>query len=238
MLIIMHRGASMVAPENTIAALQRAGLAGAKWVESDVCLSSDNNLVIFHDDTLARTAQVKGRLQDFCLDSLAQLDVGSWFSAEFTNERIPTVPQWLAVAANLDINLNLEIKGKFNYKLCVDLLLQSISSNWPQRLPHPLLSSFDIDILSYLATRKNYNFNFGLNLELPLNHYPEFVYDERCVSIHFDINVITKKIICDTKSLGKKVYVYTVNDLAVAKRLAAMGVDAIFTDNLELLTEF
>jgi glycerophosphoryl diester phosphodiesterase len=238
MIIIMHRGASMVAPENTISALTEAALNDAQWVESDVCLSADDQLVIFHDDTLYRTARVKGKLCDFSLDELQRMDVGSWFSPDFSHERIPTLEQWLEVAATFGLSLNLEIKGKYHYQVCVDSLLSTIAAHWPEYLQPPLLSSFDLDILNYLSEKKGYDFPYAINLEFLLDSYPQCVHDDRCVSVHLDVNIATEESVAHFKSMGKQVYVFTVNDLALAKRLQAMGVDAIFSDNLELLSVF
>jgi glycerophosphoryl diester phosphodiesterase len=86
MLIIGHRGAAAVAPENTIVSLQRAFADGADGVEFDVQLSSDGAPVIFHDYTLKRTTGGAGRVTDTALADLRSLDAGSWF-----NRRFPTL---------------------------------------------------------------------------------------------------------------------------------------------------
>jgi glycerophosphoryl diester phosphodiesterase len=79
-LIVAHRGASAVAPENTMAAF-RAGLdAGAEGVEFDVRLTKDDVPVVFHDATMQRVAGIDARLGDLTFDELADVDVGSWFS--------------------------------------------------------------------------------------------------------------------------------------------------------------
>jgi glycerophosphoryl diester phosphodiesterase len=79
-LIVAHRGASAVAPENTMAAF-RAGLdAGAEGVEFDVRLTKDGVPVVFHDATLQRLAGIDVRLSDLNFGDLADVDVGSWLS--------------------------------------------------------------------------------------------------------------------------------------------------------------
>jgi glycerophosphoryl diester phosphodiesterase len=78
-LIIAHRGASAVAPENTIAAFRRAIEVGADGVEFDVRLARDGVPVVIHDSTLERTAGLKRGVSDLTSEELSQIDVGSWF---------------------------------------------------------------------------------------------------------------------------------------------------------------
>lgn len=86
--VIAHRGASAYAPENTLAAIDKADDLGFRWVENDVQRTKDGQLVVIHDDSLTRTTDVEevfpGRapwkVKDFTAAEIAQLDAGSWFS--------------------------------------------------------------------------------------------------------------------------------------------------------------
>jgi glycerophosphoryl diester phosphodiesterase len=95
--IIAHRGASADAPENTLAAIQLAWQQGADAAEIDVMLTSDGVLVAIHDDTLLRTGGVDWAVKDHTLAELKTLDVGSWKSPRFANERIPTLAEVLDI---------------------------------------------------------------------------------------------------------------------------------------------
>lgn len=96
-ILIGHRGAAGVAPENTLSAFKAGSQSGADFVELDVQLSSDGVPFIFHDETPARTTNVEeifpGRANDpitsFSWNELQQLDAGSYFSADFVGEQIP-----------------------------------------------------------------------------------------------------------------------------------------------------
>lgn len=88
-LIIAHRGACAYAPENTMAAFQKAVGFGADGIEFDVKLSQDGELVIIHDQTVDRTTNGTGKVKDLTKDELRQLDAGSSFSPDFKNEKIP-----------------------------------------------------------------------------------------------------------------------------------------------------
>jgi glycerophosphoryl diester phosphodiesterase len=93
MLNIAHRGASGYAPENTRAAFARAITMGADMIETDVQLSRDGALVLFHDTTVTRTSNGHGPLADHSLDELRRLDIGSWYAPEFAGQRIVTLSE-------------------------------------------------------------------------------------------------------------------------------------------------
>jgi glycerophosphoryl diester phosphodiesterase len=98
-LIIAHRGASALAPENTLAAFERAFDDGAAGLELDVRLARDGVPVVIHDSTLRRTARRFGVVSEMTSTELATVDVGSWFNrsypklarAEYKDQAIPTL---------------------------------------------------------------------------------------------------------------------------------------------------
>lgn len=101
--VVAHRGSSGAAPENTLAAIRLAIEQKADVVENDIQRTSDGELVIVHDTTLARTTDVEQvfpnrapwSVGDFSLAEIKQLDAGSWFAPEFAGERVPTLAQWV-----------------------------------------------------------------------------------------------------------------------------------------------
>jgi len=78
--VIAHRGFSSAAPENTIAAVRAAIEIGADMAEIDVTLSADDHIVVIHDETLDRTTDGSGKVSNFMVAELLQLDAGSWFA--------------------------------------------------------------------------------------------------------------------------------------------------------------
>lgn len=107
--LIAHRGASAYAPENTVPAFELAAVQGATFVEFDLRLTKDGQVVCLHDESLERTTNVgqifpdrfrmvgeepkavkRWLLEDFTLDEIRRLDAGSWFAPEFAGTRIPT----------------------------------------------------------------------------------------------------------------------------------------------------
>jgi glycerophosphoryl diester phosphodiesterase len=90
-VIIAHRGASGHAPEHTFAAYDRALAMGAHYIEQDLQMTADRHLVVLHDDTLDRTTDGHGRVDELTLDELRRLDAGSWFDPAFAGERVPSL---------------------------------------------------------------------------------------------------------------------------------------------------
>jgi len=110
-VIIAHRGASKLAPENTMAAFTKALELGAGGIETDVHLSADGHLVIIHDEQVDRTSNGKGLVKSMTLEQLKSLDFGSWFSPAFKDERIPELEDLLKLLSNWDGLLNIELKN-------------------------------------------------------------------------------------------------------------------------------
>ncbi|NBD27051.1 glycerophosphodiester phosphodiesterase [Paenibacillus glycinis] len=104
-----HRGASAYAPENTMAAFERAAACGAELIELDVQLTKDGEIAVFHDLKIDKTTNGHGPLSDYTLAELRELDAGSWFSEAYAGARIPTLAETLAWARDR-IWLSIEMK--------------------------------------------------------------------------------------------------------------------------------
>ena len=235
MILVAHRGASKKAPENTISALQMAAHEGVSFVECDVQLTRDNQLVVIHDKNLKRTTNGTGLVEKKTLAEIHALDAGAWFGDKFTNEHVPILEEWLKSAVYLRLSLNLEIKKTKRYKRVVDLLLDLIDKVWPDDRDKPLISSFSHRALRYLASKERADIKYALNVDKWLFFNPKFLIDSNCVSVHFSTSSLSPALIKKMHVMGKKVYVYTVNNLVQAKQLSTMGVDGIFTDNMNLV---
>ncbi|MFH1038095.1 MAG: glycerophosphodiester phosphodiesterase family protein [PVC group bacterium] len=110
MLSIAHRGASAVAPENTLAAFREAVRVGADLIELDLRLSRDQAVVVFHDRDLSRTTDGAGPVEERTLAELKRLDAGGYFSADFAGEKIPTLEEVIREIAPGRIGLCVELK--------------------------------------------------------------------------------------------------------------------------------
>ncbi|MGW2694140.1 glycerophosphodiester phosphodiesterase [Streptomyces sp. NPDC001296] len=119
LVVVAHRGASGYAPENTLAAIDRAAAMGFGWVENDVQRTKDGRLVVIHDATLDRTTDVKKlfphrapwRVKDFTAKEIARLDAGSWYGRRYAGVRVPTLRQYMERLSHNHQSLVLEIKN-------------------------------------------------------------------------------------------------------------------------------
>src|ERR1044071_2487552 len=109
-LIIGHRGASAVAPENTMAAFREAIAVGADGIEVDVRLARDGVPVVIHDGTLRRTGGLAQRVADLTWSEIAKVDVGSWFAQSFANETVSSLEELFRLFKSNDLTLYLEMK--------------------------------------------------------------------------------------------------------------------------------
>jgi glycerophosphoryl diester phosphodiesterase len=110
-MVIAHRGASSYAPENTVAAFDLALEMGVSHLELDVHLTSDDHIVVIHDDTVDRTTNGRGPVTSYTLAALTALDAGAWFGERFAGARIPTFADVLERYRGR-AHLHTEIKGR------------------------------------------------------------------------------------------------------------------------------
>lgn len=149
--IIAHRGASQVAPENTLPAFLAARAAGAQAVEFDVSLLGDGTPVVIHDGDLARTSDRQGPLSAIGAADLAGIDAGAWFAPRFAGTRIPTLSQTLDLleAEGLSGNLELKAQGAPPEPLVEAVAAELARRDWaPARI---VVSSFSTHALSGAA---------------------------------------------------------------------------------------
>jgi glycerophosphoryl diester phosphodiesterase len=105
-----HRGHSVAAPENTLAAFRAAQSLGGTVCETDLALTSDGELLLIHEEPVDRTTDGRGRVAALSSAEISALDAGSWFSPEFAGERIPTLRSALELAREIGIMLQVELK--------------------------------------------------------------------------------------------------------------------------------
>ncbi|MEL7977260.1 glycerophosphodiester phosphodiesterase family protein [Isoptericola sp. F-RaC21] len=113
-VVVAHRGASADAPQNTLAAFDAAGRAGAAMIEIDVHLSADGVPMVIHDGTVDATTDGSGEVRTLTRDELQALDAGAWFGSRFAGQRIPTLSEVLdVVSQHPGLGVLCEYKGRW-----------------------------------------------------------------------------------------------------------------------------
>lgn len=232
-LVIAHRGASLLAPENTIAAFERAADLHADAIEFDVKLTSDGVPVVHHDQTLERTTDGKGRLKDYPLRTLRELDAGYKFGTKFRGEKIPLLDEVIDRFHDRML-LNIEIT---NYNDIFDDLAERVLTCFHEAVDKSriLVSSFNPIAL---RTMKRLDPDVRTALLLGRN-VPNLIRRLlRSVTPHDDLHpqhqIVTKKLVETYSNTKRCVNVWTVNEYDHMVNLFKIGVHGIITDDVEL----
>lgn len=240
-LIIAHRGASGSAPENTLAAVNKALEIGVDMVEIDVHQTKDKEIVVIHDNTVNRTTNGRGRVRDYSLKHLKALDAGSWFSSEFKNERVPALAEVIKLVKG-KAELLIEIKSSGAYPGIEEIIIKILEEN--DFVKQCVIHCFNSVSLKKIRTHhpevRIQKLVLGNIFFLPLHidyrpqlgHYHHYDFVSGINPNHKYINeMMLKKI----QQKGQTVYVWTQNDEEKMKELISLGVDGIITDYPEKL---
>ena len=232
-IIIGHRGAISMAPENTLASCFALSSINCNWIEIDVILSNDNIPIIFHDKNLDRCTNFKGEVKNYTINQLNKVDTGYKFSRKFKNEKIPTLSEFIFLSNQLSINIFLELKSYYdNDYILVNEVINRLKNNNHENI-EIILCSYSRKIIEYL----NINFpNYKKSLivdKIP-NDWLEFTRDNKCYSINIlynnklNINNINDIKECCVKMLT---YCHVINNNEDFDKLKEININGIITDN-------
>ena len=241
---IAHRGAGKLAPENTLAAVQRGASHGYRMFECDVKLSSDGIPFLLHDSTLERTTDAKVRWPigsspsagDHPWAVLALLDAGSWHSSAFAAEPLPTLEAIATFCQRNGLLVNLEIKPTPGTERHTgEVVAHHVQQLWRHCAIKPLLTSFDIPALEG-AQAAQPSLPRGLLLDAMRADWLEVANDLGCQAVVCNYRLWNAKTVELAKAAGLRTLSYTVNDPEAAQRLIDWGTDGIITDRVDLFT--
>jgi glycerophosphoryl diester phosphodiesterase len=225
---IAHRGASGEYPENTRLAFVKAIEARADIIEFDCQMTRDGHIVIFHDESLMRTAGVRGTVKNRTLEQLKRLDVGQWKNRFHRGERILTLEEALETIGG-KADLCLEIKSYPGSAPGIELKILFTLSHYDY-LDRTILSSFDYRCLARirdLAPETSIGVIFGSNVkENPF----DAVKDLGAASIYVQKELASRNFLEQAWQEGLDVHVWTVNAVRDLEVFAAMGVQGLVSD--------
>ncbi|HTD02630.1 glycerophosphodiester phosphodiesterase [Undibacterium sp.] len=241
--VVAHRGAGILAPENTLAAMQCGLDHGFHAVEFDVMLSKDGIPVLMHDPEFGRTVQGRGSVAQTLAADLLRMDAGKWFSPAYAGETVPTYEMVALFCQQYGIWMNVEIKpapgfeaetGQAVAKLTRQLFNAALPPNPSLMQALPLFSSFSFDAL-VSAKAEAPDIPRGFLADTIPPDWQQRLQQLEAVALHTNHKKLTPALAEAVKQAGYGLFCYTVNQPQRAAEIMGWGVDAFCTDRIDLI---
>lgn len=225
--VTAHRGSSIVAPENTMAAILQAVEDGADYIEIDVQESADGVVVLIHDTDLRRLAGLQQNVWEVDWNEMQNTDVGSWFSEDFSEERIPSLEQVIeAVKGEAKLNIEIKLNGHDqNLEAEVVRLLRKADF-----IDQAIVMSLDYGAVRKVAELEE-RIPAGLTLSARVGNPTGFEVDFLAVGA----GAVTRDLVARAHREGMEVHAWTVNEVDQMLTMIHLGVDNIITDRPDVL---
>lgn len=229
-LIVAHRGASGLAPENTLASLRKAMDIGSDYSEIDVHLTKDGRVVLLHDDTLNRTTNDSGKIYEKTLAELKGVDAGGWFGPQFRGEPIPTLESVIeTVRGNMKLNVEIKISG---YEPDIaERVIEIIRAHHFEK--ECMVTSFDSKTIRRVEELAP-DLQTGLIIG---EEYEDDPFNGPWDLISTNYKNVTREFVTKAGKTGKPIHVWTVNDPKEMQRLMDLKVEGIITNYPHILKE-
>ncbi|MFE8702077.1 glycerophosphodiester phosphodiesterase [Cytobacillus sp. FJAT-54145] len=224
---IAHRGASAYAPENTMAAFEKAVDLGFDYIELDVRMSKDHQLVVIHDGDVKRTTNGEGFVNEMTVEELKQLDAGSWFDEAYEGEKIPLLYEVLEQFGE-KIGLLIEMKSPETENMMTESLSILLSSFIKDGLnPRAIkVQSFHVnEIKKFHELSPNIEAGILLSKPLDMFHLASYRSFASFVAVHHPL--LSKSFISQAKLLDYEVYSWTIKhqyQFSIMQRLKVHGI--------------
>lgn len=233
--IFAHRGARLAAPENTLSAFQAALDMHADGVELDVHCSKDGQLVVIHDFNVDATTNAHGPVSGFTAEQLGHMNAAAHFEGGFAAASVPTLAQVLDLIGDR-CRINVEIKsmdmlGGDQVEPLLDVIRER------NLYSQVIVSSFNPITLIKLRWLDK-RVDIGLLHHLALPDYLRAAWLSPIIrpqAVHPHHDLVDAEYMAWARSQGCAVNTWTVNDVDEARRLAALGVDVIMTDEPDVI---
>jgi glycerophosphoryl diester phosphodiesterase len=221
--IMAHRGASAAAPENTLAAVQRAIDDGAQWVEIDVQESRDGVVLVVHDSDLKRVGGSNLKIWEATAEELRRVDIGSWLDPQFHEQRVPTLAEVLERCKGTATNVNIELKYYGKNERLEQRVVEIVEARDMQ--DRIVVMSLDMKGVRRIKELRP-DWQVGLLTAVVVGDLTELDVDFLAVNM----GIATRSFIRAAHRSNKKVFVWTVNDAVSMSVMIGRGADALITD--------
>ncbi|HHZ13949.1 MAG: glycerophosphodiester phosphodiesterase [Caldicoprobacterales bacterium] len=227
-LIIAHRGASGYAPENTMAAFEKALEMGAEGIELDVHLTADGEIVVIHDHTIDRTSDGKGVVGALTLEEIRKYDFGAWFDPKFKGQRIPTLGEVFELLEDWDGLLNIEVKsGPILYPGIEEKLVDMVKSwNFRGRIIFSSFNHYSLRDIKALDPSMEIGLLYMAGLVEPW----KYAKDLNAQALHPLYYNVVPELVAGCKENGIKLNPFTIDEEKEMEMIMRAGVDGIITD--------
>lgn len=230
---IAHRGASRIAPENTLAAFKEAIEIGVDAVELDLQGTADGQVVVIHDASLDRTTDQSGQIKETSLETIKQADAGTWFDPKFAGESIPTLAEALVSIADNAIAL-LEIKDVSITKSVVrivqnmDMVEQSVIISF---------HSSAIQTVRSLEPRLPTGYIIGSKENIEPIQLCQQLGLLGSSLLNVDHRLVTEDFIYEIRRRGITLWCWTVDDIDRMRELQELGIQGITSNRPEFFSK-
>lgn len=233
MVNIAHRGASGHAPENTMAAFEKAVEMKADYIEVDVQMTQDGEVIAMHDTTVNRTTNGTGAVSDYTLEELQQLDAGSWFSEEFAGEKIPTFEEIIDTYRG-KIGILIELKSPELYPGIEEKVADALKERnmHKPRNEKIIIQSFNHESVQ-LSKERLPRIPHAVLAGTSWADVTDEELEEFATYADFfnpNMNIVTHHLVDRVHKAGMDIYPYTVRTQEQADSLFELHVDGIITD--------
>lgn len=240
-LVIAHRGGALESTENTIFAFQRAARIGAAGIETDIRLTRDGVVVVYHDDYFGRVEGLPERQRTRLVSDLTYSELTAQTLVPVGDDngtrRVPTLNDLLANVKG--VLLNIELKRCARFDELVNKTIDTLK-RFPEIdrvvLEIPDLSTAE-KVRSALGPRLKLHINPGYDDKVPYSEALERVLKFKPHSISVSYKKLSWEIVELAHKSGVEVWVWTVNSPDIAQAMALLGVDAVKTDTPSVLKE-
>ncbi len=233
--VVAHRGVSAFYPENTRASFQAAIDLKVDWIELDVVTTADNIIIVSHDTTADRCTNGSGLFHEMTWEQVQKLDAGIGFDARFSGERIPTLEDVITMLEETSIRLCVEIKGRTpdeNLTTARTTVALLQARNFIHRTS---ISSFEPGCLRAI---REWEPRIAVNLD-PTPQDGSLSPDELCEQclssganfMSHTYEHLTPAHIDAARAHGLALWAWTVNDAEAMRRMIALDVEAILSDD-------
>ncbi|MDO4617708.1 MAG: glycerophosphodiester phosphodiesterase family protein [Lachnospiraceae bacterium] len=226
--ITAHRGGAKFAPENTLAAIQYSIDTKSDYAEIDVQETADGEIILLHDNWLARTTGLKQAVWNTTYEEIRDLDAGSFFSSRFAGERIPTLREAIT-ACRGKLRLNIEIKSNGHNPGIAEKVLAIVQEE--NFLPNCVITSMDYSLLKQIKELCPEAVT-GYTLSMVYGRVEDM---EAADFYSVKYTFVNRRLVERIHEMGKLICAWTTNTRASIRKTIDAGVDNVITDNPELV---